>query len=368
MSNSLYKTRTPDYAFIIIVVMLVIAGLVMLTSASSDLAKAKFGDGYYYLKHQIIFGLSFGIVGFIICFFAPIKYIEKSSVFLLGLTILSLLLVFTPLGGEIKGSERWLFLGSFSFQPGEFAKLSLVIFLASWLSRNQARSKTIQKGLLPLLLFLGIVLGLLVLQPSTTIAVIIFLATLIMYFTAGAKMRFIVFILLIVALAFAGLILSTDYRMDRVLGFLDKESDPRDTTYHINQALTAIGSGGITGVGFGNSATKLKYLPEPIGDSIFAVIAEEFGFIGSVVVLFLFSALVGRGFSIAQKTPDGFSRLVCVGFTSIVGIQAFVNIGAISGFLPLTGVPLPFISYGGTALAVFLTMSGIIANISKHRR
>ena len=368
MRGSAYKTHTTDLVFIVIVLLLTIFGLVMLTSASSDLAKKDFGDSYYYLKHQITNGLIFGIVGFFLAFFIPLKYWEKFALPLLIVNIIFLILVFTPFGLEIKGSERWLSFGFFSFQPGELMKFTFILFLASWVSRNQARSKTVAKGLLPFLLFLGVVLGLLVLQPSTTIAVIIFLTSLIAYITAGARARFIAITLLLAVVMFVGLIFVTPYRMERVKTFFDGGSDPLGATYHINQAQQAIGSGQLDGVGFGKSTTKLKYLPEPIGDSIFAVIAEEFGFIGSMAVLFGFLVFLGRGFMIARRSPDNFSKILTTGFVSLIGIQAFINIGAISGLLPLTGVPLPFISYGGTALAVFLTMSGIIGNISRYRR
>ncbi len=369
MRDSTYKTHTTDYVFIVVVLLLTIFGLVMLTSASSDLAKTKFGDSYYYLKHQIMYGLIPGIIGFFLAFFVPLKYWEKFALPLLIIGIIFLILVFIPsVGLEEKGAERWLSFGFFSFQPGELMKFIFILFLASWVSRKQARSKTITKGLLPFLLFLGVVLGLLVMQPSTTIAVIIFLTSIIAYITAGAHIRFIIVTLILAAVVFVGLILVTPYRMERVKTFFDKSSDPLGATYHINQAQQAIGSGQLDGVGFGKSTTKLKYLPEPIGDSIFAVIAEEFGFIGSMGVLLGFLIFLERGFMIARRSPDSFSKIITIGFVSLIGMQAFINIGAISGLLPLTGVPLPFISYGGTALAVFLTMSGIIGNISGYRR
>jgi cell division protein FtsW len=368
MKHSAYKTHTPDYVFIIIVLLLTVFGLVMLTSASSDLARGKFDDSYYYLKHQITNGLIPGIIGFFAMFLLPLKYFEKYATPALLISIILLVLVFSPFGLEKKGSERWLSFGTFSFQPGEIIKFTFILFFASWLSKNQARSKTVTKGLLPFLLFLGVVLGLLVLQPSTTIAAIIFLTTIIMYISAGARIRFIIATFLLAAVVLVGLILVTPYRLERVKTYLSTQSDSLGATYHIEQARQAIGSGELTGVGFGKSTTKLKYLPEPIGDSIFAVIAEEFGFIGSMGVLLIFVLFLGRGFVIARSSSDGFSKLVTTGFISLIGIQAFVNIGAISGVIPLTGVPLPFVSYGGTALAVFLTMSGVIANISKYRR
>lgn len=368
LKHTSYRT-TADYFFIAIVTILVIFGLVMLTSASSDLAKEKIGDSYYYLKHQIVYGLLIGIIGFLVGFFVPYKLIAKAAVPLLILSIVFLALVFTPLGGGQKGgSERWLGFGQVSFQPGEFVKLAFIIFLSAWVSRKSERSENVYFGLLPFIFLLGIVSTLLVIQPSTTTAAILFLASLITYFTAGARVKFLFLTFFVFLACLSLLVFITPYRLQRIVGYLNPSADPLDTTYHINQALTAIGSGGIAGVGFGQSTTKLKYLPEPMGDSIFAVIAEEFGFIGSVAVVSLFFLFVWRGLMIGRRISDNFGRLLVTGFTSLVGLQAFINIGAISGIIPLTGVPLPFISYGGTALAVFLTMSGIIANISRYRR
>jgi len=239
--------------------------------------------------------------------------------------------------------------------------------MAAWISKNQARSKSFVEGLVPFLILLGGVLVPLILQPSTTTAVLILAATLAMYFTAGAKIRFLFSIAIIAAFAVVSLLFITPYRMQRVLGFLDPNSDPLGNTYQINQSLMAIGSGGLTGVGYGRSTTKLNYLPEPIGDSIFAVIGEELGFIGSIALIFFFLLFIWRGLVIARASPDIFGRLMGIGFMTVIGFQAFIHIGANTGLIPLTGVPLPFISYGGTALAVLLTMSGIVVNISMKR-
>ncbi len=361
------RGSTPDYVFIAFLVLLVIFGLVMLSSASSDLSQTKFGNSYYYLTHQILYGLLPGLVGFFIAFFFDYQIWKKLGLPLLILGIIFLLLVFTPLGFKAYGADRWLSFGGFGFQPGEFVKVTFLIYMAAWISKNQTRSKSFMEGLVPFLILLASVLVPLVLQPATTTAVLILVATITMYFTAGAKVRFIVFMALAGALALILLILATPYRMQRVLSFLDPASDPLGSTYQINQSLIAIGSGGITGVGYGRSTTKLHYLPEPIGDSIFAVIAEELGFVGSVVLISFFLVFVWRGLIIARAAPDIFGRLLGTGFMTLIGLQVFVHIGANSGLIPLTGVPLPFVSYGGTALAAFLTMSGLVANISMKR-
>jgi len=281
-----------------------------------------------------------------------------------------LLLVFSPLGVKIKGSERWLDFGFFSFQPAEILKFSFISYLATWLSRNQNRSQSFSKGFLPFLIISGITAFILLLQPATSTTFIILFTSLTVYFSAGAKFRFVfgaIGIGLIVAILFVLFIPKTDYRYQRFLSFLNPQADPLGKGYHLNQALIAIGSGGLTGVGYGQSTSKINYLPEPIGDSIFAVIAEELGFIGSIFLIFLFIMLVWRSFFIGRKAPDLFSRCFAFGFGALIGIQAFVNIAAISGVIPPTGVPLPFISFGGTALAVYLTMAGVLVNISKYR-
>lgn len=358
----------PDLAFVGAAVALVIFGLVMLASASSDLALKEFGDSYYILLHQMTNGLLVGLAGFLIGVLVYYRTWEKFAIPILAIGIIVLLLVFTPLGIAQKGGERWVSFGAFTFQPGEVIKLALIIYLASWLAKMPMRAKNFTEGFLPFLVLLGGVVGLLLLQPSTSTAVIVTVAGLILYFMGGARFRFFALAALIGVIAFSLLIYLTPYRFARLQTLFDQSADPLGAGYHISQAKIAIGSGGLTGVGFGQSTTKLYYLPEPLGDSIFAIVGEEFGFIGSLLLIALFTVFVIRGFVIAKKAPDPFGRLVTIGFVSIIGFQTFVNIAAISGLIPLTGVPLPFISYGGTALAVFLTMTGIIVNISRHTR
>ncbi|RJQ29611.1 cell division protein FtsW [Candidatus Parcubacteria bacterium] len=368
------KSGSPDFVFLGFLIILVIFGLVMLTSASSDIAKLESGDSMYYLKHQMLNGLSIGMFGFLVGYFLYYRIWEKISIPLLVVGIIGLCLVFTPLVMSVKGGDRWVDLKLFSFQPGEFMKLAFLVYLSAWVGKNQERGKSFFGGFLPFMVLVGAVMLLLVFQPATSTAALIFGASIITYFVAGAKPRFFVAMVLIGALSFSALVFfdtndaGENYRLKRIMTFLHPEDDPLNKGYHINQALNAIGSGEVFGVGFGKSTTKLHYLPEPIGDSIFAVIAEELGFVGAVGFLLFFLAFLWRGFRIATRAPDNFGKLLVTGFMSVLGLQAFVNIGAISGVIPLTGVPLPFVSYGGTALAIFLTMSGIIMNVSKYRR
>ncbi len=360
-------TSPPDYIFLGLVVFLTVFGLVMLTSASSDLAEARFGKSFYYLEHQILRGLMAGIIGFIVGMVIYYRRWEQLALPLLLITIILLLLVFTPLGLTLKGSSRWISIGGLSIQPAEILKLTFLLYLSAWLAKSEVRRRSFKDGFLPLMFLIALVIILIVLQPSTTTAVIIFLAALATYFTAGGRFKFLIAAVLLAAFGLALLIYFTPYRLERIITFLNRDVDELGRGYHLNQSLIAIGSGGLFGVGYGDSTTKLRYLPEPMGDSIFAVIAEELGFVGATFLILAFLFLVLRGLKIAKNAPDSFSRLMVTGFVTLIGIQAFVNIAAQSALIPLTGVPLPFISFGGTALAVFLTMSGIIVNVSRYR-
>ncbi|MDD5547952.1 MAG: FtsW/RodA/SpoVE family cell cycle protein, partial [Candidatus Pacebacteria bacterium] len=213
----------------------------------------------------------------------------------------------------------------------------------------------------------GIISYLLYIQPSTSVIFILMAASGCVYLASGARLIYVAGTLGLVALAITAMIYVTPYRMQRITSFFNKDANTQTTGYHLSQSLKAIGSGGLLGVGYGQSTTKTYYLPEPIGDSIFAVIAEEWGFIGAIFLILVFLALIIRGFTLSKRA-DRFGQLVLIGFSSLIGIQAFVNMAAISGLIPLTGMPLPFISYGGTALAVFMTISGIMVNISKYTR
>lgn len=360
------RAHKPDYLIIFCLATLVIFGLVVLASASSNLGQTKFNDSLYYLKHQMLYGLGLGFAGFAAAYKINYRHYEKVAVFLLILSVVTLVLVFTPLGFKAGGAERWVKIGPLTFQPAEFLKITFILYLAAWLARQGERRHSFYKGFVPLLVVLAIVAGLLLKQPATTTVVIIIVSALIIYFVSGAKFRYIISAVLAGTVIIASIIYFTPYRLERVVNFLRPDASPLAGGYHINQALIAIGSGGLTGVGFGQSTTKIQYLPEPIGDSIFAVMAEEFGFVGSLALIAIFTVFVLRIFFLARKTKDKFGKLSLVGFGSIIGIQVFVNIAAISGLIPLTGVPLPFISYGGTTLAVFMTMGGIIVNISKY--
>ena len=356
----------PDYLIIFCTFFLVVFGLVMLTSASLSLAQIKFGDSYFYLKHQILYGLMPGIIGFWLASKFSYRHYQNLAVVLLLISIVSLVLLFTPLGITSGGSTRWLKLGSLSFQPSELLKITFIIYLASWLGNKSYRQRNFFSGFLPFLIILGLVTSLLILQPSTSAAAILIATALIIYFASGAKFSYIFNSILFGLIIFSIISYLTPYRWERIQSFINPDKNIQSSSYQINQSLIAIGSGGITGVGFGQSTTKLRYLPQPTDDSIFAVIAEEFGFIGSTFLILAFITLILRSLLLANSLSDEAGKLMLIGFGSLIAIQTFIHIASISGVIPLTGVPLPYISYGGTTLATFMTISGIMVNISKY--
>lgn len=359
----------PDYFLLATIFALVIFGLIALSSASSDLGKIRFDDTYYYLKHQVFYGLSIGLAGFFLGYLVYYRFYKKIALILLLLSLAGLMLVlFSPLGFSAgTNATRWLRVGFINFQPSELLKITFIMYLAAWLSYpGGKRQNNFLGGFLPFLILAGSVAFLLILQPATTMGVIILAAALVVYFVSGARFAYIAFAVLLGAAVLAALVYSGGYRLERFANFLSPERDIQNTGFHLNQALITLGSGGLTGVGYGRSTNKYLNLPESIGDSIFAIIGEELGFVGAAVLVFIFFILILRGIAIAKRAPDDFGRLLMVGFTSVIAVQVFVNVAAISGLIPLTGVPLPFISYGGTSLAVFMTMSGIMLNISKY--
>ncbi len=361
------RVRQIDYAILIPVFLLTIFGIIMLASASSDLGKSGFDDPYYYLRHQAFYGLSLGIVGFFIGCFTPYRYYKKFATLLLFITIIGLILVLTPFGFS-SGTEagRWINIGSITFQPAELLKITFILYLAAWLSNAKSkRGENFWEGFMPFLGVCGIIALLLVLEKSTSSVIIIMGSALAVYFVSGAKKRYVVYAVLSGILLLGILVVFTGYRLDRIKTYLNPSRDIQGSSYQIDRSQITIGSGGILGVGYGKSIAK-KYLPERIGDSIFAIIAEEFGFVGNITLITLFFFIVLRSYQLARQVGDRFGKLLFVGFGTVIGIQVFVHIGSNSGLIPLTGVPLPFISYGGTALATFLTISGIMLNMSKN--
>ncbi|KKP71364.1 MAG: Stage V sporulation protein E [Candidatus Moranbacteria bacterium GW2011_GWE2_35_2-] len=364
------KNKKIDKKLLSAILTLTVFGLVMIASAGVIYSKTRFGESGYFFKHQLLYGFIPGLL--ILYFFQRTDYhFWKKMAFpaIIG-SLFFLILVFVPgIGSEVYGANRWINLGPISFQPSEMAKISLIIYLAVWFeSKGKQKIKDIYEGLFPFLGILGIISFLVIKQPDTgTMGAIIMIAMSI-FFVSGARLSHI-FGLIIAALTGLMILIKIEpYRMNRLLTFMNPEVDPQGIGYQINQALLAIGSGGIFGLGLGHSRQKFNYLPEPIGDSIFAVIGEELGLVGAIFLILLFVVVAFRGYRIAKNAPDEFGKLMAVGITSWIVFQAFINIAAISGIIPLTGIPLPFVSYGGTSLIFLMAGAGILLNISKQTK
>jgi cell division protein FtsW len=351
-----------------IIGILIIFGLAVLSSAGIVDAQRKFGSPYYYFYHQLLYGILPGIIIAYILSKIDYKIWRKFSLPILFLALLLTTLVFVPhFGYGTKGAVRWLQFHGFIFQPAELLKLSLVIYLAAWFGGRHDRVKNWTYGAAPFFIVLGFVALLLMLQPDIGTMMVVALIALGMYFVAGVNLKQLFSILGIGALILGLIIIIEPYRLNRLKAYINPNEDPRGISYQVNQAMIAIGSGGLFGVGFGHSTQKLgSFLPEVVGDSIFAIIAEELGYIGSLFTIGLFVFLCLVLTQIANNTRDEFGRLFVSGINLWIMAQAFVNIAAITGLAPLTGIPLPFISYGGTAMIALLASLGIVLNIARN--
>ncbi len=347
---------------------LIIFGLAVLSSAGIVDAQKKFGTSYYYFYHQLLYGILPGLlIAYVV---SRIKYDiwRKLALPILFGALLLTALVFVPsLGYGAKGAVRWINLRGFVFQPAEVLKLSLIIYFAAWFGSRYDRLKSWVYGVAPFFILLGFVTLLLALQPDIGTLLIAGLIALGMYFVAGVNMKQLGGIIFVAIAAVSILTVSSSYRRERILTYIHGgDHDPRGSSYQVNQAAIAIGSGGIFGVGFGHSTQKFGFLPEPVGDSIFAIIVEELGLLGGLFTMVLFVALSWTLTRIAIGVSDPFARLFVSGVNIWIMGQAFVNIAAISGLAPLTGIPLPFISYGGTATIALLVALGIVYNIAEE--
>lgn len=362
------KSFSGDRVFFLIVLILVIGGLFIFASASLGLLARVDSAPERLLMTQLVFGLIPGALAVLMLRAAPSAFIQKISPWLYVGTILLTLLVFTPIGQTLNGATRWIDLGITTIQPSEFLKIGVVMMLAWYLAKAKGDVGDFTKGLIPFALILGIPCAILLLQPNTSTVLVLATSGLAMFIVAGARMRDIGILAIIALVLLAGLVAMRPYLLERVKTFMDPARDPLSSGYQIQQSLIAIGSGGIVGRGFGQSVQKFNYLPEPVGDSVFAVYAEEFGFVGALVLIVLFTAFAARGLSIAADASTLFGSLAVTGLTLMITISAFLNIGAMLALVPLTGLPLPFISHGGTALFAALIAVGIILNIASHRK
>lgn len=341
----------------------------MVYSASAALAEHKYdGDAFYFVKRQLLFA---GLGVFAMLIIMNVRYWFWRSWAKIGLVICFILLILVLIPGvgvSRGGASSWLGIGAFSIQPSEFMKIAMIIFLAKYLSENQKRITSFIRGMLPSLLFVIMAFGIIMLQPDLGTGVVLVATCVVMIYTTGAKISHFAGLGLVGLAGLAGLVLSAPYRMDRITSFLNPWADPQDTGFQIIQSLFAIGPGGLLGFGIGHSRQKFQYLPEPQTDFIFSIISEELGFIGAVMVLLLFFLLLWRGVRIALAAPDLFGSLLAVGVIGMVMIQVMINIAVVSGLMPVTGITLPFLSYGGSSLTLTLVSIGILLNVSRYSK
>jgi cell division protein FtsW len=363
--------QKPDYVLVIIPSVLLVLGIVILTGITAPLSLEKAGNPYWFLNHQIIFGIIPGIILFLLTFKIKLELIRKWAPIILLINLILVVMVFLPfIGIKSGGSSRWLTFGNgFAFQPSEFLKLTFILYGSSLLAaRLQDRQKiNFSQSFTAFFATIGIISLLLILQPDISTLGIIVLCGLIIYFGAGTPFWHTLSVVIFGILSLLYLIKSAPYRAQRWFVFLNpKEADPLGSGYQLNQALITVGSGGISGLGLGMSLQKFGFLPQSMTDSIFAIWAEETGFIGALILILLFLTLVIRGFKISKKSEDKFIKLTALGISSWFCWQALLNIGAMTGIIPITGIPLPFISYGGSHLVAEMAGLGILLNISKN--
>jgi cell division protein FtsW len=358
-----------DRTLLGIIILLVIGGFFIFSSASLGLLAREGARFSSVAFSQIAFGIIGGCIAMFITSQVFYRNWRKYAFYIFVVTLILSLCVFLPgIGMEHGGAHRWLRLGSFSFQPSELLKIGFLIYMATWLSGVHKTINTFKEGTLPFLGITAIVAVVMLIQPDTDTFLVMGVAATAMFITAGGSWRDVALMALAGVVLLAALAFMRPYVMDRFTTFLHPSDDPQGKGYQIQQSLIAIGTGGITGRGFGQSIQKFEYLPEPIGDSVFAVYSEEFGFIGSALLIFLLSFFTFRGFKIASHATDLFGMLLVVGFMTLIMTQAVLNIAAMVAIAPLMGLPLPFISHGGTALLATLASVGIVLNVSKYQK
>lgn len=360
------QKNPPDFTLIFSVAILLCIGIIMVFSSSSVAAFNDYKDAYYFLKKQIEWAI-IGTIAMIFCISYPIvPFIKKHAETIFIITVMMLIVVLVPgLGTKVKGSARWIGVGPFTLQPTEVMKIALVSLMAKSLSNKKAKITSFREGMMPHLIILCFVVALVMLQPDLGTVLVLASATYLMLIAAGSNKLQLGGLVALGVGAIWTLIAIEPYRMRRITAFLDPFAQAKTSGFQTVQSLLALGSGGLFGVGLGNSGQKFLYLPERHTDFIFGILGEELGFLGALVVLILFALVLWRGVKIALDAPDTFSGLLAAGLTFSIVTQAILNIGVVSGTLPVTGVTLPFISYGGSSLLFTMIAVGIILNISR---
>lgn len=361
------KEKKIDKVFLIITFLLISIGLAMFISASLGILSKNESTFYSVLFSQLVLGFGFGFTGMYLAYKIDYKLWRKYAFYIFIISVFLTAAVFLPkVGWTHLGAQRWIQIGSFNFQPAEILKFGFVIYFATWLSWAKNKVQDFKYGILPLGILLSIIALILFNQPDTKSFILIAITGMSMLFISGVSVRWIALIGAVSAIILGFLVYFNPYLQSRIRTFIDPANDPQGSSYQIQQSMIAIGSGGVLGRGYGQSIQKFSYLPEPQGDSIFAVVGEELGFVGSVFIIFLYLMFLLRGLRIANNSPDLFSRLLVSGIVILLVAQSFMNIASVTGVFPLTGVPLPFISHGGTSLMIYLIAIGIVFQISKY--
>lgn len=348
------------------VILISLFGLLMIYSSSNIWAEYKYNDPYKYLKSQAIFLIIGYILMIIISKFPYQNYKKLANIIFLTCTIMLILVLIPGIGTVRNGSRSWFGIGSLGLQPSEFAKLGLIIFTSKYLANNIKELKNIKKGVLPILGVLLLIFGLIMLEPDFGTGVVIVMTIIVLLFISGVKMNFFIKIGILGLIGVIVLILIAPYRLERIVSFINPWTDPLGSGFQIIQSLYAIGPGGLLGLGFGNSIQKHFYLPEPQTDFIFAIISEEFGFLGVLIISTLFITIIYSGLKISMRCQDNFGKFLAFGITFGLAFQTILNLMVVVGLLPVTGVTLPFLSYGGSSLLISLINMGILLNIDKN--
>ena len=362
------KNKNIDLVLLISVIAISIFGIIMIYSSSNIWAEYKFNDAFKYLKMQGLF-LIVGIVLMIIISKIPYKYyLDKANIILVICFVLLILVLIPGIGKIRNGSRSWFGVGGLGIQPSEFMKLALIIFISKYLHKNERNNISIKKDILPILFITLLTFGLIMLQPDFGTGVIIVMSIIGILFISGLKMKFFIIAGLVGVVGAVVLILIAPYRFERILSFINPWVDPLGTGFQAIQSLFAIGPGGLLGLGLGNSIQKHFYLPEPQTDFIFAIISEEFGFLGVLIVSALFLTIIYRGMKLSLNAKDLFSKYLSFGITFSLAFQALLNLMVVVSLIPITGVTLPFLSYGGSSLLITLCSMGILLNISRFQK
>lgn len=366
MFKSIFKQKSaPDFTLLVTVFLLLSIGIIMVYSSSHIWAIYKYNDQFYFVKRQVLF-VTVGLITMFIMVYIPYQFWHKYVGFILIACFLLLLLVLIPGLGLVRGgAQSWIGVGAFSIQPSEFMKLGIILFLASFLERKQRNIQDFNQVFLPSMLIISIAFGLIMLQPDLGTGVVLVLTAVLMLFISGVNIGNFIGLSLLGISGLTFLIFSAPYRISRITSFLNPWEDPLGDGFQIIQSLYAIGPGKLMGLGLGKSLQKYFYLPEPQTDFIFSIIAEELGFIGGTFVVILFGIMFWRGIKIALEADSKFGTYIAFGITAMIIIQVMINISVVIGLIPVTGITLPFLSYGGSSLTLTLCSIGLLLSVSR---